>query len=933
MKKLFTFACALLCAYTTGWAEDIVTTEPVMVQTNSAPIVITYHADSDQGNKGLVNLPENDKVYVHAGVITNQSTGLDDWKYAPSKWGDNATKYELTRTADNTYTLTMPDGINAYYGITNPDEVVEQLVFVFRNADTSKEGKTKTGGDIYVPVYPAAFSISLSSSLAGSVISDDKEVTFTVNATATADNIEIAVNGTSIKSAANVDNLSATYSFTTEGDYTVTATATSGTSTETASLNLARLGNAKAEDYPGGAPMMGFVENADGSVTFCLAAPGKSNVVRVSSRDDYAVKAANQMKYQDFEGNRYFWITVPDIQDGADDIYYYLVDGTVSVGDPYARLVLDPYNDKYISSSVFPNLPDYPADKVQRTPLAIYNSTMSDYDWKVTDFKRVEASQLVIYELLLRDFTGTEGRADANGTVAQAIERLDYLKSLGVNAIELLPIMEFNGNNSWGYNTNFYFAPDKAYGTPSDYRRLIDEAHERGIAVILDIVFNQSDGLHPWYMMYDTASNPFYNAGGAPHGYNVLNDWKQENPLVNRQFKDALKFWLTEYKVDGFRFDLVKGLGDSDSYGATYNAATNGYTNVSDDRTNRYNATRVARMKDFHAAIREVVPDAYFINENLAGAQEENEMAADGQLNWANVNNASCQFAMGWDSDSNTARFYAPNDGNRLWGSTVSYAESHDEQRMGFKQDQWGNTGIKGDEAMSMRRLGSVAAQMLMTPGAHMIWQFQELGDNQNTKTLPNYDSNDTSPKKVVWNLLKNADHRGLLNNYKELIHARTLNPALFTEGVDVSVKCAQSDWASGRTISLASSDGEIHLAVNPNIAAEITVQLPLGKNAADYSVMSRSYGTEPKLDGTSVTLAPGAYAVFGTSNLLGVEESGITNPSVNVYGSEGTIIVEGDYSTAAAYTIGGTRVPLTGLSAGIYIVVVDGAAAKVAVR
>lgn len=83
--------------------------------------------------------------------------------------------------------------------------------------------------------------------------------------------------------------------------------------------------------------------------------------------------------------------------------------------------------------------------------------------------------------------------------------------------------MEFDGNNSWGYNPNFYFAPDKAYGTPDDYRRLVDECHARGLAVVLDVVFNQTAGLHPWYLMYPMVLSKFYN-GTSPHAYSVLND-------------------------------------------------------------------------------------------------------------------------------------------------------------------------------------------------------------------------------------------------------------------------------------------------------------------------------------------------------------------------------------------------------------------------
>lgn len=252
--------------------------------------------------------------------------------------------------------------------------------------------------------------------------------------------------------------------------------------------------------------------------------------------------------------------------------------------------------------------------------------------------------------------------------------------------------------------------------------------------MILDVVFNQTAGLHPWWMMYSPSQNPFYNAS-APHSYSVLNDWKQENPIVQQQFKDVLKYWLTAYNVDGFRFDLVKGLGNDNSYGASYDVSKNTWSGVTETKTNAYNSSRVARMKELHAAMKEVNPDAYFINENLAGAEEENDMAADGELNWANINYASCQFAMGFASECDLNRFYAPDD-SRTIGSTVSYAESHDEERMAFKIEKYGASGIKGNISASMRRLGSVAAMMLMSPGAHMIWQFQEFGADQTTKVF-----------------------------------------------------------------------------------------------------------------------------------------------------------------------------------------------------
>ena len=96
----------------------------------------------------------------------------------------------------------------------------------------------------------------------------------------------------------------------------------------------------------------------------------------------------------------------------------------------------------------------------------------------------------MVYELLVRDFT-------KEGTITTAIDKLDYLKAMGVNAVELMPVQEFDGNDSWGYNPSFYFAPDKAYGTADNYKRFIDEAHARGMSVILDVVFNHATLSHP----------------------------------------------------------------------------------------------------------------------------------------------------------------------------------------------------------------------------------------------------------------------------------------------------------------------------------------------------------------------------------------------------------------------------------------------------
>lgn len=702
---------------------------------------------------------------------------------------------------------------------------------------------------------------------------------------------------------------------------------------------------ATAATYPGGVPKMGTTVNTDGTVTFCLGAPSKSTALLVGSWNNYALDAKQMMNYQDYNGFRYFWTTVDGINDAKDYIYYYIVDGCTYAGDPYANLILDPWNDGTIPSTVFPNLPAYPTKYISGLPLAIYNSALNDYDWKVQNFKGVAQSDLIIYELLVRDFTGNgKGSGTINAILAEDADgknKLDYIKALGVNAVELLPIMEFNGNNSWGYNTNFYMAPDKAYGTPADYRRFIDECHSRGLAVILDIVFNQSDGLHPWYGMYTQTNTPFYN-GSAPHDYSVLNDWNQDCAMVQQQWYDAVDYWMNAYNVDGFRFDLVKGLGDNDSYGSKYNATNNTWSGVTAANTNRYNSTRVARMKAIHAHIKTVRPSAYFINENLAGAQEENEMAADGEINWANVNESSCQYAMGYQDNASLDRFYAPKDGNRTWGSTVSYAESHDEQRVAYKVAQYGATGIKGNMAVTTRRLGSLAAQMILTPGAHMIWQFEELADAQSTKK-PNSNDNNTDPKQVNWSTyLKDKNRMGLYNTYAQLNDIRTSNPELFREGVATAVNL--SGWAGGRTLALSDGSKELYLIVNPT-TANATVSFPKNPktnasvNLSDskYTLMAASAEVTPTLTSTGVTLPAGAFAVYGASILSGIDDiiadgDAPVKPEIVVEG--GQIRVLTPYTTLSIHSVSGISLPEDAiLTPGIYIVTVDSTPVKVAVR
>lgn len=923
MVKTYLISLLLAVSFALGINAQVTST-PTPLQEDSKDVTIYFHAD--QGTKGLMNQPASAKLYAHTGVLLASSTSSSDWKYAPT-WGDNSQKYELEYVSDNLWKLYIGD-IREYYGITNPAEKVSKLAFVFRNANGSAEGKADGGKDIFLDVVDAGLQISIQTGLSSNLITgSNSNVTFTVGTTQTAD-IALFINDKEIKSEKAVTLLSAEYSFTEPGNYIVKATATAGSNTVETTETLVYAGASQMEGYPGGKPKMGPVKNADGSVTFCLGAPQKESVMLVGAWDDYDLSKSRVMNYTDVDGMRYFWTTVSGLDNDTMYGYYFIVDGSLNVGDPYARLVLDPYNDKYLSTDVFPGLPAYPEDKVQNVPLAIYQGSINDYDWQVKDFKGVASSDLIIYELLFRDFTGTEGKANGNGTVRLAIEKIPYLKTLGVNAIEVLPIMEFNGNISWGYNPNFYFAVDKAYGTPDDYKEFIDICHQNGIAVILDMVFNQSDGLHPWYQMYAPGSNPFYNLD-APHAYSVLNDWNQGFPMVQEQWTDVLRYWMEEYKFDGFRFDLVKGLGDNDSY------ANNG-----DAATNAYNASRVARMRELQKVIEEINPDAYFINENLAGSQEENEMAETGQLNWANLNTAGCQFAMGYDSDSNLNRFYAPKD-SRTWGSTVSYLESHDEERLAYKQNQYGISGVKGNLRVSMQRLGSAAAQMILAPGAHMIWQFSELGNYDTTKDANG--GNNTDPKVVRWNLFDNADRKGLYDSYSELIALRNDNPELFSEEASFENSCAQSNWKQGRTLVSKNGGKELFTVINPNVTGDITVSVAFNNSSNDgYTILSKSYESEPSFsaEAKTVTVPANCYVVIGSNEVSGVDEIVTGSGSaLMVYTLSGEIVVDNAPAAVEIYSADGKHVASlseagrVNVPAGTYVVRSGSNVKKVMVR
>ena len=543
----------------------------------------------------------------------------------------------------------------------------------------------------------------------------------------------------------------------------------------------------------------------DSTVTFVLYDKdknGKSNDYAYILGDfnnwTLANDESSQMYRDDATGC--WWITISGLNSNQEYAFQYYV-GTkggesIRIGDPYCEKILDPNNDSYIPTSTYADSKTYPEGA--KGIVSVFKTQKDTYSW--SEFKMQDADKLVIYELLLRDFT-------ASGDIHGAMAKLGYLKEMGINAIELMPTQEFDGNDSWGYNPCYFFAMDKAYGTKKDYKDFIDACHKEGIAVILDVVYNHATGDFPHAKMYWDAStnktaknNPFFNVD-APHPYSVFHDFNHENEWVRNYVKRNLQFLLEEYNLDGFRFDLTKGFTQK---------------TCSESNAGNYDANRVAILKDYYSAIKEVKEDAFVILEHFCDDKEEKELATEGINLWRNMNNAYCQTAMGYSSDSDFSRMY---EKTPAW---VGFMESHDEERMAYKQSQWGDGTLKTDLATRMKQLEINAAFTFTVPGPKMIWQFGEMGYDVTIE-----ENGRTGRKPLHWEYLDNEYRKALHDTYAQLLKLRNEQPELFCGNATLSWKVGVSDWANGRTLHLESITGKELVVLGNFTHTETSVAFP----------------------------------------------------------------------------------------------------------
>lgn len=278
----------------------------------------------------------------------------------------------------------------------------------------------------------------------------------------------------------------------------------------------------------------GAREIGDGKVRFVLYAPGKKFVSLVGTGGDG--DPFSYIMNQAVGGT--WWVEVA-LKPGV-YLYQYLVEGRLRLADPYSTDV--EWKDENGRED---SRPEQAMSRLQvgKEPFA----------WDALNYRRPAHEALVIYQLCMEDLAPGAG-------FTGVVQRLDSIRSLGFNAIQLLPMTEFANDRSRSYNPSFHFAPESEYGSPDDLKFLIQEAHRRGLAVLVDQVFSHMDSAAPLYCLYGShlEASPYFQS--VDEGARAFPEMRQDSPAARAYFADVISYWINEYKVDGFCYVFTKSM-------------------------------------------------------------------------------------------------------------------------------------------------------------------------------------------------------------------------------------------------------------------------------------------------------------------------------------------------------------------------------------
>jgi 1,4-alpha-glucan branching enzyme len=858
MKKIFTLA--LLLAASFAYSQELSWT-PDFIQETSNGIVITVNAN--YGNKGLLNYTPTTDVYIHTGVITNLSTSSSDWKHVRSVWATTYTWERATYIGNNQwqFTIDTTGGLRAFYGMTDGTEHIQKIAILFRSGNGNIKQANADGSDMYIPVYGTGEYARIDNPF--------KQPTYVPQAVPIAKNlgdnvpivalaslagstIQIYFNGV-LKSTVTGTKDSTNATITAPGTQTIIAKATNGSNTGSDTLTFFVTSTNTIAPLPAGtSDGINYYTSPD-SLTLVLYAPHKNHVV---VKGDFNNWAGNQMN-ETSDGLRY-WITLRGLTSGTQYAYQYLIDDSIQVADYNSELVLDKNVDaSAIVQQNFPGLKAFPS-QASGSLAGVVQTGQTPYAWHDGSFVKPDKRNLTIYELLVRDFVATQSW----NTLA---DTLNYLKKLGINAIEVMPFNNFEGASSWGYNSNFFIAPDKVYGTPAALKHFVDVCHQNGIAVIMDLAMDDVSGSSPLVQMY-------YNA--KTNTPTQLNPWLDSVPnipssiVVGWQFNHtadaniALRnkvyaSWINNYHIDGFRFDLAGGYTQTN-----YN--TNGQ-----DWQNTYDAGRVATWNNIYSSLQSIKAGTYCILESFVNYTEQLAYTNAGMMTWGNGGNetgAFTQASMGYSTNPSwdfSGGIYTSS--GLTQPGLVTYAESHDEERMQYKNQTFGNSSgsySTKDTATGLQRDAMFAAFWSMIPGPKMMYEFEELGYGFSINTCTDGTINNscrTVPKPIHWEYLQNANRLALHNVFTKLLNLK-INPAYLATFSTGSVNKNLS--GAVKWMSVYSTALQVMVLGNFDVVQQTgTVSFP--STGTWYNLFTGKDTTVTSTSATNVTLAPGQYAVY----------------------------------------------------------------------
>lgn len=816
------------------------------------------------------------------GVTTSHALYLWGWSLDAANvsadcptngtWTSSGTVNKLTYVSPGVYTYTMNPTVAGFYNRTN----LSKIGFLIKNLTGSVKSQ-----DIILAV--GKFQMNLTNPVAGStnIVSSGTNISVTATTSLPA-TFELKANGITVNSTSTAStSYNYTYNVTADASIELVGTSTQYGTIQSKSFVVALTPNVQSQAIPSWIRQGINYDTANpGKVGLALYAPNKSYVHVIGSFNNWAVNNNYLMKRDTTNPNLY-WIEISGLTSQQIYTFQYRSNDGIKVADPYSRLVLSPDDDPWISATTYPNLPAYPTG--QKYDVSVIQTGMPTYPWTVTNFAKPAKDNLLVYELLVRDFT-----VEQNWQAT--INKLPYLRSLGINAIELMPVMEFEGNNSWGYNPSFHFALDKAYGTSDKFKEFIDLCHQNGIAIILDIALNHATQRSPLIRLWNndpdgdgygtpSSTNPYFNTV-ATHTYGVNEDFNHSKAETQYYVNRVLEQWISEYKIDGFRWDLTKGF--------TQNCST-----TNEACTGSYQQDRVDVLKTYADYQWAIDPSSIIIFEHLGTDPEEQEWAnyrlgeGKGIITWDIQNNAYNQNTMAWSTNSNFSRIdhEAHGFGERR---NVAYAESHDEERLAYRNLNSGNTNGAHDTRTlnnTLLRLKAQGAVLLPVPGPKMIWQFGELGFDLSINrcqngTVNNACRTDPKPSAFTLNYHTNAARKSVYDTWAKIINIRKNNDVFNTSTYTVeSGNLIPRIYIWKDALPSTSLKNVVILANFSLTAQNVVPNFPY--TGTWYNLMDNSSFVVSNTAAT-ISLQPGEFRIFGNgvATVLGTTETSAAQQS-----------------------------------------------------